>query len=260
MFLAKGVLECGNHPCINHLGKKFGLEQNEAIYLGLRYYLIWCHIKRNNSLSLILQIIYVKNRKSWEHRELSLDFLPLFQGRSSNRSTDSKATHVSTIKPQIPQVSPATWEHLDLGQVRISPYIPSGTSSQVCSLMQQPGVATYLAAVLQFCTISCAQRCFSSSNTAPHITHSGMRLTCAPISVRICIVLLMHLHLLLSLYSPPWRIYFLSMWGGFLSISLCNAPGGKETPCLIDSPDAEVGILSSRWMLQVLCDLQDRFR
>lgn len=158
-----------------------------------------------------------------------------------------------------PWVSPATWGHLDLGQVRISPHIPSSMSSQVCSLMQQPGVATYLAAVLQFCTISCAWRCFSSSNTAPHITHSGMQLTCAPISVRICIVLLMHLHLLLSLYSPPWRIYFLSMRGGFLGISLCNAPGGKETPCLIDSPAAEVGILSSQWMLQVLCDLQDRF-
>lgn len=87
-----------------------------------------------------------------------------------------------------------------------------------------------------------------------------MQLTCAPISVKICIVPLMHLHLLILLYSPPWRIYFLSMRGGVLSISLCNAPGGKETPCLIESPAAQVGILGSLWMLRVLCDSQDGFR
>lgn len=178
----------------------------------------------------------------------------------TNWSTDSKAAHVSAIKPQvkpqIPWISPPTPEHL-LGQVRKSPYIPNGTSNQAHRLIQLSGVATYLAAVPQFCAIRHTWRC--SSNTAPHIIYSGMQLTCAPISVRICIVLLMHLHLLLSLYSPPWRIYFQSTRGGFLSISLCDASGGKETPCLIESPAAEVGILSSLWMLRVLSDLQDRF-
>ena len=163
------------------------------------------------------------------------------------------------VKSQIPWVSPPTSEHLLLSQVRISPYIPNGTSSQAYRLIQWSRAATYLAADLQFCAIRHAWRCFSSSNTAPRVIHSGTQLTCAPISVRIFIVLLTHLHLLLSLYSPPQRIYFLSMWGGFLSISLCNALGGKETPCLIESPAAEVGILSSPWMLRVLCDSQDRF-
>lgn len=169
--------------------------------------------------------------------------------------------HTSVVKPQAKPQAPSQPIHTRIfafGSVRISPYIPNGTSSH--RLIQRARVTTYLAAVLKFCAIQHAWRCFSSSNTAPHIVHSGMQLTCAPISARICIVLLMPLHLLLSLYSPPWRIYFLSMRGGFLNVSLCNAPGGKKTPCLIESPAAEVGILSSLWMLRVPCNLQDGFR
>lgn len=121
----------------------------------------------------------------------------------TNWSTDSKAAHVSAIKPQvkpqIPWINPPTPEHL-LGQVRKSPYIPNGTSNQAHRLIQRSGVATYLAAVPQFCAIPRTWRC--SLNTAPHIIYSGMQLACAHTSVRICIVLLMQLHLLLTIFSP----------------------------------------------------------
>lgn len=233
-------------------------------YSGVGQHLRWCHLKRNHSHSLILQIVCARSSRCLENWGLPLLFLLLlFRGGSSNRSTGSKGARVSAVKPQvrphIPWGSPPTPEHLLLGQGRISPNTPRGARGQAHRFLQQSGVAAYLAVVPQFCAIRHAWRCFSSWNTAPHIIHSGMQLTCAPISVRICIVLLMHLHLLLSLYSPLWRIYFLSMRGGFLGISLCHAPGGKETPCLIESPAAEVGILSSLWMLRVLWESQDGF-
>lgn len=79
-----------------------------------------------------------------------------------------------------------------------------------------------------------------------------MQLTPAPLSLRILIVLLMHLHSLLPLPPSPWGIYWLSRQGGFLSISLCNSPAGEETPCPDGVPAAGVGVLNSLRLLRAL--------